>query len=63
MPIHYFASDGNYGDASDIVIVHTDNWTSEDWDEIMDGSDTSRIHIAKRIAESKSSGNIRLLGL
>lgn len=63
MSTHYFAPDGSYGDATDIVIVHTDNWTSKDWDEIMDSSDDSRIHIARQIADSKSGRNFLLLGL
>lgn len=63
MSVHYFATDGNYGSASDIVIVHTDNWTTQDWDAVIDSSDSERAEIASQIAESKRDTEIRLLGL
>lgn len=61
--IHYFAGDGNYGDATEIVIVHTDDWTNEDWDKVMDASDNQRAQIASEIAEAKRSETKLILGL
>lgn len=62
MTTHYFAIDGNYGDATDLILVHTDDWTEEDWDRIFDTNDNDRLAVAKEICDSKQS-NIRLLGL
>lgn len=59
--MHYFAADGNYGDATDLVIVQTSDWTTEDWDIIMDCNDTDRKKVAESIANAKKT--IRLLGL
>lgn len=60
--IHYFAKDGSYGDATNIVIAHTDNWNEGDWDRILDSTDSERASIATEIADSKKD-NQRLLGL
>jgi hypothetical protein len=48
---HFFSNDGSYGDAEDLLIVDTDNWTDEDWRDIDDASDLTRLDIAKDIAE------------
>jgi hypothetical protein len=63
--ISYFASDGNYGDAQDILIVHTGDFTESDWEQIETAPDQHRLMIAETIAESKrnSQSNVRLLGL
>lgn len=60
--MHYFAVDGSYGDATDILIVHTDNWNQEDWDKILDTTEQDRSAVAQAICDSKQN-NIRLLGL
>ena len=60
--IHYFAKDGSYGDATNIVIAHTDNWNESDWDKILDSTDSERASIATEVADSKKD-NQRLLGL
>jgi len=59
--MHYFASDGNYGDATNLVILHTDDWTPEDWDIILDCSDSDRLKVAESISTAKKT--TRLLGL
>lgn len=38
----YFATDGNYGDASGLVIVDTSKWTEEHWQVIEETSDSFR---------------------
>lgn len=60
--IHYFAKDGSYGDATNIVIAHTENWNESDWDKILDSNDSERASIATEIADSNTD-NERLLGL
>ena len=61
--IHYFALDGTYGDATDIIIVHTDDWTNDDWDRIMDAHDIERSSVAQAIAEARRSEPKLILGL
>lgn len=48
---HFFSNDGSYGDADGILVVDTDTWTDEDWRDINDASDSTRLDIAKDIAE------------
>lgn len=60
--MHYFATDGNYGDATEIIIVHTDNWTEQDWNKILDASDEDRSAVAQSICDSRQQ-NVRLSGL
>jgi hypothetical protein len=36
---HYFATDGNWGDASGMAIVKTDHWTERIWEVMEDQSD------------------------
>lgn len=56
--MHYFALDGNYGDATRMIIVHTDDWTNDDWDRIMDSSDSERVRTAEAIMEEKSTTRV-----
>jgi len=30
---HYFAKSGDYGLAADVVVIDTDKWTSQDWND------------------------------
>ena len=53
--IHYFADDGNYGDASDIAIIHTDGFTEQDWQEVEEAPDNVRRLVAEQIAEKKTN--------
>lgn len=45
----YFAQDGNYGYAFDMVILNTDKWTDEDWLLIEQASDFERVRVAEEI--------------
>lgn len=47
---HYFAQDGNFGDATELIIVDTTNWTEADWEMIEDAYDGERATIAERIS-------------
>jgi hypothetical protein len=48
--MHYFSTDGNYGDASQMVVLNTDNWTGEDWALIDEARDWNRPQVALDIS-------------
>jgi hypothetical protein len=53
----YFTNDGTYGSANDdedIFIVDTSNFTDDDWDDIEECPDATRMALAKEIAKEKS---------
>lgn len=51
--IHYFATDGNYGDGEDILLIDTDLFTDEDWDEIESQPDNDRLETAQEIYNTR----------
>lgn len=53
--IHYFAFDGNYGNADGIVLCQTQDWSEEDWTEIENATDNERANVAVEI--SRQYGN------
>lgn len=61
---HYFAIDGNYGDATDLIVIHTDNLTDNDWKIIQESSDSDRQQVVVDLIYNKKEGSqTRLLGL
>ena len=50
---HYFAEDGNYGDATNLVVINTDLFTDEDWLSISEELDSYRSHYAKIILKHR----------
>ena len=56
--IHYFAIDGNYGNADGIVLCQTQEWSEEDWTEIEHATDSERANVAVEI--SRQYGNLLL---
>ena len=53
----YFTNDGTYGSANDdedIFIVDTSNFTDDDWDDIEECPDATRMALAKEIAKETS---------
>jgi len=42
MSVHYFAVDGNYGDASLMCVIDTSDWTESMWNTIEETSDSDR---------------------
>lgn len=48
--MHYFAQDGNYGDAAMLVVVDTKHFTEQDWDSIDMASDWEKAQIALEIS-------------
>ena len=53
MTIHYFAKDGNYGDAKDLVIVDTTDWSDDEWADIDFAIDSNRPEIALALSTSR----------
>ena len=45
----YFAVDGSYGDANNLFVADTTQWTEEDWEEIEMAPDRDRIEIAEEL--------------
>lgn len=55
---HYFAMDGNYGDAEKIVIVDTSDWDEDDWAAVEYARDgEERMEIARAIADGEYNSN------
>ena len=52
---HYFAADGNYGDAQDCIIADTEQFSDADWDDIANASDSSRLHVVGRIMDERGT--------
>ena len=48
---HYFALDGSYGDATEILIVDTSLWTEQDWTYVSEGDDMGRIQRAQDVLD------------
>lgn len=43
---HYFTDDGTYGDAQEMIILDTSNFTPEEWAWVEEASDDERVRIA-----------------
>lgn len=54
--MHYFAVDGNYGDAQGLVVMETTHWDETDWDIIESTSDENRPAVAQALTESYEPG-------
>lgn len=55
MTQHYFATDGNYGDAKGMVVIDTTHWTRDQWDYIENLSEGQRAEVTEDIAAGKGS--------
>ena len=55
---HYFAKDGNYGDALGLVVVDTSEWTEQDCVLIDESMDDERPEIAEQITERNKNNAI-----
>jgi RNA binding exosome subunit len=56
--LSYFAKDGNYGNATELVVVNTEKWTGEEWAIIEENSDEDRPAVATQLTELIESGEI-----
>lgn len=50
--LSYFAEDGNYGDASGILVMETTHFSELDWQMLDECSDSQRTSVARLIVES-----------
>lgn len=50
--VTYFAADGNYGDAEDILIVDTSKWSDEEVEAVAMATDSRRLDVARQIADN-----------
>lgn len=48
----YFALDGNYGNASGLLVLETTFWREVDWEILESASDDQRANVARLITES-----------
>ena len=48
----YFALDGNYGDASGLLVLETTFWREVGWEILESASDSQRANVARLITES-----------
>lgn len=46
MTASYFASDGSYGDAKDLIVLDTSEWTEDEWAIIENARDSERVRLA-----------------
>ena len=51
----YFSTDGSFGDAQDLEIIDTSDWTGEEWDEVQNEMDCFRLATALAITRSKKN--------
>ena len=47
----YFALDGSYGDAAELLIVDTSMWDEADWEQIHNATDNQRSEIVQSIID------------
>jgi hypothetical protein len=60
MNMYYFAEDGNYGDANNLLVVDGDIFTPEQWQEIEDSTDTTRLEYARSVSDSWTADTVVL---
>ena len=58
----YFAADGSYGDAQDLLIVSTNDWPDETFEWVEDASDRGRLAIAIQIAVQQGTSHWQVKG-
>jgi len=54
MKMSYFAVDGSYGSADDIIIVDTGDWSEDEWDAVTMSTDTNRLEVVRQILDNAS---------
>jgi hypothetical protein len=54
--LSYFAKDGNYGNATELVVVNTEKWTGEEWAIIEENADHDKAEVALQIDKMINSG-------
>ena len=62
MGISYFAGDGSYGSGSEVVMLVTADWTTEDWDAVDSARDHERMDVAMGIYLRKNAEYLAAVG-
>ena len=57
----YFAKDGNYGDATDLVLIDTSEWESLDFRILDEAGDDDRAHTAQLIQKWIDKGRPEIM--
>jgi len=57
---HYFATDGNYGNAENLVIIDTTDWTEDEWDIIDQSPENDRTKIAQQLSQGQNENQLSL---
>lgn len=57
----YFAKDGNYGDATDLVLIDASNWESLDFRILDEASDDDRAQTAQLIQKWIDAGRPEIM--
>jgi hypothetical protein len=58
MKLHYFAKDGNFGSAEELVIVDTTDWSDDEWADIDFAIDANRPMIALSLSTKKNAKTV-----
>lgn len=61
MTQQYFDANGNYGDAENLVIAHTDSFSEEDWAMIKAAPADLRLEVVELILKNKQGTQTRTL--
>lgn len=51
MSMVFFALDGSYGDATDLVVLNCEHFNNEDWLVIDEANDFDRLSLARTLAK------------
>jgi hypothetical protein len=57
---HYFATDGNYGNAENLIIIDTTDWTEDEWDIIDQSPENDRTKIAQQLSQGQNENQLSL---
>lgn len=58
--VTYFAADGNYGDAEDILIIDTSTWSDDEIEAVSMATDSNRLSVASQIAANYAENSAQL---
>lgn len=50
MTTTYFAADGSYGNAADLIILDTSDWSTDEWEIIDEVRDIDRVRVAYELS-------------
>lgn len=59
--IHYFATDGQFGDAEGILICDSSAFPADAWELLSEALDVDRVPIARQLLAGHSVSDVRLM--